>query len=102
MAANPERGEVPIEIDGEKGVLCAEMARLAVFSASIGTKSLREVFERLQGVEPAAMYAAIDAFLIEGDAKALKSAIRTPADLASVSAVVIKSLGAFLGDGGKK
>lgn len=102
MPANPERGEVDLVVGGEKGVLCAEMARLAVFSAAVGTKSLRDVFERLQGVEPAAMYAAIDAFLIEGDAREIKAAIRTPLDLAAVSAAVMKSLGAFIETPGKK
>lgn len=102
MKANPERGEVDIEIGGEKGVICAEMARLAVLSGQLGTKSLRDLFERLQGVEPFAMYAAIDALLIHGDAKGLKSEIRSPADLAVVSAAVIKSLGAFLEEGEKK
>lgn len=102
MAANPERGEVAIEIGGEKGVLCAEMSRLAVLSGQLGSKSLRDLFERIHGVEPFAMYAAIDALLIEGDPKGLKSEIRTPADLATVSAAVIKSLGALIGDGEKK
>jgi len=102
MAANPERGEVEIVLGDERGVICAEMARLAILSREIGTKSLRELFERLQGVEVFAMYAAIDALLVEGDAKSLKAEMKTPSDLALVSAAVIKSLGAFIGDGEKK
>lgn len=101
MAANPERGEVDLVIGDEKGVLCAEMARLAILSSQIGTRTMRDLFERLQGVEPFAMYAAIDALLVDGDPKAIKQAMRTPGDLAIVSAAVIKSLGAFVEDSPK-
>lgn len=101
MKSNPERGEVELVINGVKGVICAEMANLAMLSKELGTKSLRELFERLQGVEPYTMYAVIDALLVNGDAKALKTAIRTPMDLAIVSAAAVKSLGAFTSEPAK-
>lgn len=103
MAANPERGEVELVIGEEKGVICAEMGRLAALSGSIGTKSLTDLFERAQGVEPLTVYAIIDTMLIDGDLKAMRRAIKNPSDLAKVSAAFLKSLSFFIeGDDGKK
>lgn len=101
MKVNEERGEILLEVNGQKGVICAEMRNFAAFSAAIGTKSFPEMMERLQGFEPAAMYAAVDCFLTQGDAKAIKEALRTPADLVTVSTAVIQSV-AVLWEGSPK
>lgn len=95
MPVNPERGEVEFSIGGEKGVICAEMARLAALSHEIGTKSLRDLVERIQGVEPFTMFAAVDCLLVKGDAKAIKAGLDSPQALSAVSAAAIKSLAAF-------
>ena len=102
MNANPERGEVAFQLGEEKGVLCAEMARLAALSGKLGTKTLHEVYERLAGSEPMAMYHAVDCMLIDGDAKALKRNIRQPSDFQIVSEAVLTSLTALIGDPDEK
>jgi hypothetical protein len=101
MKVNQERGEIPLNVNGEKGVICAEMQNFAAFSSAIGTKSFPEMMERLQGFEPAAMYAAIDCFLTQGDAKAIKAAMRKPADLVAVSTAVIQSVSVLWEDAPK-
>lgn len=100
MPANPERGEVAFTVGSEKGVVCAEMGRLAALSHMVGTKSLRELFERIGGVEPFTIFASIDCMLVDGDAKAIKAAMASPQALATVSGAVMKSLESFTSKNG--
>lgn len=102
MNANPERGEVKFTLNGEDGVLCAEMAKLAVLSGSIGTKSLSELIERISGLEPLTMFAVIDALTVKGDVKSLKEMLKGPADFKIISEAAMTSLSAFMETSGKK
>ena len=94
--ANPERGEVALEINGRKCIICAEMSRLASLSATLGTKSLTEIFLRVQGVEPFTMMVALDTLIVEGSAREMREVVRSPLELSKVSAAVLESLASFL------
>lgn len=97
MLANPERGEVLLEIGGKKVILCAEIKRLAAFSARINNPPLRGLFERLHGSEVEALLHFVDAFTIDGDAEAIKARMKTLADIAAVTEAAIKVLAVFIG-----
>jgi hypothetical protein len=97
MLANPARGEVPLEINGAKIILCAEIGRLATYSDKLGNPPLRGIFERLNGSEIAALFHFIDCFAIDGDAVAFKAAIKTFDDIAVVQAAAFKVFEAFVG-----
>lgn len=93
---NPERGEVELVVRGEKAVLCAEMARIAALSKAIGTTNLATVYERLVGIEPAAMFAAVDCLVIDGNPEKIKRNMLTPKDLAAVSRAALESFSAIV------
>jgi hypothetical protein len=97
MVTNPARGEVPLEINGAKVILCAEMGRLAPFSDRLGNPALKIIFDRLNGSEVATLYHFIDCFTIDGDAEKLKAAIRTFEDLAKVQSAAFQVLECFVG-----
>lgn len=94
---NPERGEVPIEIGGEKGVICAENGRLAALCGAVGSKSLTEIMQRVMGADPATMFHALDCMVTSGNAKALRDALNRgkPSDFTIVGNAVARSLEAF-------
>lgn len=103
MAANPERGEVELVIGEEKGVICAEMGRLAALSGLCGTKTLHDLYRQISGAEPVTMYNAIATMMVKGDPKAMKEAITSPAHFQIVADAVLASLTEFLGEAdGKK
>jgi hypothetical protein len=94
---NTARGEFALELDGEKAVVVADMQRLIQFSAAIGATSLREVHTRLTGADPVAMSLFLEAFVKDGDVRALKANMRYFTDLAAVSKVALQVLLALQG-----
>ena len=97
MLANPARGEVALEVNGAKIILCAEIGRLAAYSDRLGNPPLRGIFERLNGSEIAALYHFLDCFTIDGDVPAFKTAIKTFDDIAVVQAAAFKVFESFVG-----
>ena len=97
MLANPARGEVALEVNGAKLILCAEIGRLAAYSDKLGNPPLRGIFDRLNGSEIAALYHFLDCFAIDGDVAAFKSAINTFDDIAAVQGAAFKVFEAFVG-----
>jgi hypothetical protein len=96
MLANSARGEVPLEINGAKIILCAEIGRLPAFSDRLGNPPLRGIFERLNGSEIAALYHFLDCFAIDGDVAAFKAAMKTFDDIAAVQGAAFKVFEAFV------
>lgn len=102
MVANLQRGEVNLVLKDQKAVICAEMERLAQLSGVLGTETLQDLYKRLSGAEPLAMYRSLECLLIEGDYKALKASVTSPSDFQIISDAVIESLAAFLEESPKK
>lgn len=98
---NPERGEVKLTVRDETVTLAPEMARFAVVSHEIGTQSLQDLLTRIQGAEPHAMYACISAFTIAGDARAMRQAVVTFEDLATVSKAMLEVVSSLIGEPSK-
>lgn len=98
MLANTERGEVLVEIGGEKAVLCFHMERLAAYSAMLGHPPLGDMLRRINGAEPVALIGLIDAFTIKGDGAALKAKVTHIEDMAALVAAGLKMMEPFLSD----
>jgi hypothetical protein len=97
MLVNPERGEMLLEVKGAKVILCAEMPRLAAFSAKLGKPPLQKIFDLVNNAEVETLYNDfLDCFIIDGDVGALKSKIVDYNDLGKVQAAAIKVLEAFV------
>lgn len=65
-AVNEARGEARLVIDDVELVLAAEMGALAAVSSRLQCRSLNELFQRLTGVEAAAMWAGIELLTVKG------------------------------------
>ena len=98
---NPERGEVELKLGEVKVTLAPEMARFAALSHSLGTKSLKDILERIQGMEPYTMYACVDAFTKDGDVVAIKGKMESFTSLSKVSQAMSKVIGALSDDDSK-
>jgi hypothetical protein len=88
MIANPERGEYLLEIGSARVVVCAEMKALASFSRAVNASTMNEVVMRLNGSEPNALYAFLDAFTVQGDAEAAKAAVKTFKEVAAIAEAI--------------
>lgn len=98
---NPERGEVELKIGDEVATLSPEMARFANVSHALKTKSLADLLSQIQNVEPYTMYACLDAFVSDGDVKALKQSMTTFKDLSTVSKAMLEVISALMGEPSK-
>lgn len=85
-----------LRIGEEEAIICATMQGMATLSQRIGTKSLMELFERIQGSELFTMYACIECLTVEGNPNTLAKAIKTPLDIAKVQEAVVVSLSSML------
>ena len=91
LPVNEGRGEVAVTVDGVELVVAAEMERLAHLSARLQCATLHDLYQRLAGAEPAAMYACLDLFVLRGDAGAAKAALSLDG-LVTLSRAMVKAL----------
>jgi len=95
---NSARGEVPLSVGGVDLVIAAEMGRLAKLSTALGCQSFGELYQKLLGVELAAVRSAIENLTVAGDVgKALNHiSIR---DLTACATAFAAALAFQMGDG---
>lgn len=93
---NPERGDVELKLGKSTVVLTPEMVRFANLSHELGTRSLAELMERIQGVEPYTMYKCIDAFASEGDVQGVKKEMNNFAALPIVRDKILLMVSALM------
>lgn len=67
LPVNGERGEVGLRVAGVDLVIAAEIGRLAALSTALECRSLADLYERVFGVEVAAVVEAIRCLSIKGD-----------------------------------
>lgn len=70
LPVNGERGEVALRIGTVDLVIAAEIGRLAALSTALQCRSLADLYERLFGVEVAAVVEGIRCLAIRGDSSA--------------------------------
>lgn len=76
MTANPERGEVALDLDGEEFVLCAELGRVAAWTAETGIQSLFDLHLRLSTADPKVLFAGARALCISANAEKIGGVMR--------------------------
>lgn len=96
-APNVARGEVALTLTDAQGkeingVICCEMERFASLSAALGTKTLSELYQRVAGAEPLAMYRVVELLTVSENAAELRAAITTPADFRTIADAALASL----------
>lgn len=75
MTANPERGEVALDLDGQEFVLCAELGRVAAWTNEIGIQNLLELQARIALADPKVLFVGARALCVSPNGKDIVRAL---------------------------
>jgi hypothetical protein len=105
LPANGARGEVALCVGSVDLVIAAEIGRLAAVSAALGCQSFGELYQRLLGVEIAALIAGVRHLAVRGDVEAAVQGLKLsdlPACKAAFAAALNHSFGGKAAAAAKK